>query len=706
MFNNLSISKKIHIPLVASIIFGFVVILVNYYYSMQDMKDNVYEAQDKTLRSSYKEAVNSKESIGLTNAINIAKNYDVVRALKYNDRELAIKGLNLISKEFKDFTEYSNIKIHIHDAKVHSFLRAWKPEKFGDDLKSFRKTIVDVKNNKKPIIAIELGRAGLVLRGLAPIVEDNTYLGSVEFMQGLNSIVKQARKNEGFEMVVVMKDDFLSTATALKDAPKVSNYILAVNESAIDKNFFNSLKDIDLSKTSTFKTTKDYFVISEPIKDFSNNIVGYAVVGNKLSNVNSVIDKSASSLLRQVYIMAFVFLIVLVFLMMIIKIAVVNPIVNLDKVAQELAQGDADLSKRLPVKTEDELGHASRSFNEFLNKVEKLSQDAKDEALRAIESEKAVKESIDKNRVNLTLSDEMIKGAINNAQNLSQSMQENVENVNHVNKLNRDTEDVISKVTLSTDEVISTISNITQMISESRLSSEQLNSNVEEIYNVISLIKDISDQTNLLALNAAIEAARAGEHGRGFAVVADEVRKLAERTQKATSEVEANISVLKQNSTSMAENSELIEVHAQSSQEKLDLFKDTLSELINNSEQITKDNTSIGHELFVNMAKLDHMVLKNNTYSAAFEGKTNSYEGDHTTCRLGKWYQTDGKESFGKSANFASLLNPHMQIHKNISTITNMIKDGNIDSDELIKLFKENENISKEMFAILDKIVA
>jgi len=706
MLNDLSISKKIHIPLIASIIFGFAVILVNYYYSMQDMKENVYKNQEKTLRSSYKEAMHSKENIGLTNAINIAKNYDVVRALKYNDREIAINGLNLVSKEFKEFTEYNNIKIHIHDANVHSFLRAWSPKKFGDDLRSFRKTIVDIKNNKKPIVAIELGRAGLVLRGLAPIVEGNSYLGSVEFMQGLNSIVKQARKNEGFEMVIVMKNDFLSTATALKDAPKLSNYTLAVNESAIDKNFFNSLKNTDISKTSTFEIADEYFVISEPIKDFSGDIVGYAVVGNKLSNVNSVIDKSASSLLRQVYIMAFVFLLILIFLMMIIKVAIVNPIINLDKVAQELAQGDADLSKRLPVKSKDELGDASESFNEFLNKVEKLSIDAKDEALRAIESEKAVKESMDKNRVNLALSDEMIKGAINNAQNLSHTMQENVQNVENVNKLNKDTEDVISKVTLSTDEVISTISNITQMISESRLSSEQLNSNVEEIYNVISLIKDISDQTNLLALNAAIEAARAGEHGRGFAVVADEVRKLAERTQKATSEVEANISVLKQNSTSMAENSELIEGHAQSSQEKLDLFKETLSELIKNSEQITKDNTSIGHELFVNMAKLDHMVLKNNTYSAAFEGKADSYEGDHTMCRLGKWYQNEGKENFGANPSFSSLLEPHAQIHKNIFHITKMIKDGNADSDELIKLFKENEHISKEMFDILDNIVS
>ncbi|MDD2448963.1 MAG: methyl-accepting chemotaxis protein [Sulfurimonas sp.] len=706
MFNDLSISKKIHIPLIISVIIGFVIILVNYYYSMQDMKDNVYSSQEKMLRSSYKEAIKSKENIGLTNAINVAKNYDVVRALKYKDREIAIKGLGLISKEFKDYTEYQNIKIHIHDAKIHSFLRAWSPDKFGDDLSSFRKTIVDVKNSKKPIVAIELGRAGLILRGLAPIVEDNTYLGSVEFMQGLNSIVAHARKSEGFEMVIVMKNDYLSTATALKDAPKTSNYTLAINEKVTDKEFFKSLNNLDLSAIPTFQIADDYFVISEPIKDFSGDIVGYAVIGNKLSNVNSVIDKSASSLIRQVYIMAVVFLVILIFLMMIIKVAVVNPIVNLDKVAQELAQGDADLSKRLPVISHDELGDASKSFNEFLNKVEKLSMDAKNETQRAIESEKAVKDSMDKNRLNLALSEEMIKGAISNAHNLSQSMQENVQNVENVNKLNRDTEDVISKVTLSTDEVISTISNITQMISESRLSSEQLNSNVEEIYNVITLIKDISDQTNLLALNAAIEAARAGEHGRGFAVVADEVRKLAERTQKATSEVEANISVLKQNSTSMAENSELIEGHAQSSQEKLDLFKDTLAQLIMNSEQITKDNTSIGHELFVNMAKLDHMVLKNNTYSAAFEGKANVYEGDHTTCRLGKWYQKEGKESFGAKPSFASLLNPHAQMHKNISHITQMIKDANIDPEELVKCFKENEHISQEMFNILDEIVS
>jgi methyl-accepting chemotaxis protein len=680
---------------------------MNYYFSIAEMKKNVHKTQQKSLRSLFKESLKSKENIGLTNAINIAKNYDVIRALKNNDRNIAINGLSSISKEFKEYTNYNNIKIHIHDANVHSFLRAWKPEKFGDDLSSFRKTILSVKTNKKPIVAIELGRAGLVLRGLAPIFDEGNYIGSVEFIQGLNSIVKSARDINGFEMAIVMKNEYLSTATALENAPKIGNYTLAVKQKVLNKDFIKDLKNIDISNTNSLLLAGNYYVVSQPIKDFSDKVVGYALVGNKVINVESVISQSEDSLMRQVYIMALIDIFMLVFLTIIIRMAVLNPIVNLDEVAKELALGDADLSKRLPVKTQDELGHASASFNKFLDKVQAISDDAKEEALRAVESEKAVKQSMDKNRLNLALSEEMISGAIDNANNLSESMMSNVENVNNINELNKETQDVISKVTASTDEIIHTISNITEMISDSRVSSEQLNSNVEEIFTVISLIKDISDQTNLLALNAAIEAARAGEHGRGFAVVADEVRKLAERTQKATSEVEANISVLKQNSTSMAENSELIEEHAHSSQDKLDMFKTTLGELVVNSGKITQDNAIIGHELFVNMAKLDHMVLKNNTYSAAFEGKATPCEGDHTTCRLGKWYNGKGKESFGSKSEFASLAKPHAQIHKNIAQIMKIIEDNNsISSDELIETFKDTENKSKEMFVLLDSIVS
>lgn len=201
---NISISKKIQIPLIISILIGFVIISINYFYSINDMKADIYKKENSSLRSLYTDLSKNKKDIGLTNAINIAENYYTIRALKENNRDIAVKGLSSLSKTFKDNTDFNNIKIHVHDADVKSFVRSWSPEKFGDDLSSFRQSIVQVKETKKPLVTIEVGKAGLVLRGISPVIDTGAYLGSVEFIQGLNSIVSSAKKSDNVDIVVLL----------------------------------------------------------------------------------------------------------------------------------------------------------------------------------------------------------------------------------------------------------------------------------------------------------------------------------------------------------------------------------------------------------------------------------------------------------------------------------------------------------------------
>ncbi|MBZ7991790.1 cache domain-containing protein [Campylobacter sp. RM9331] len=330
-----------------------------------------------------------------------------------------------------------------------------------------------------------------------------------------------------------------------------------------------------------------YYVEKDSFNDYVYISVIYLVEAKEeIAEISAkVLDKKNEVVLNYSVFAVILCIIILALWLIVIRIWISKPLNELTQKAYDLSKGDGDLTKLLEIKGKDEIASASKAINDFIGKIRILINEVKQISYE-----------------NKTIAAELSSVSMQTGKRSEESFNI-VENVVEEGKLTKDSlssginsandsKNELRGSTTSIHETINAINSLTNQINhsadiESALASkiEQLSRDADNVKSILEIINDVADQTNLLALNAAIEAARAGEHGRGFAVVADEVRSLAERTQKSLSEINATISVIVQGikdaSEQMSDNSKQIS--------NLTNVANGSEELIKNMEQKLKE---------------------------------------------------------------------------------------------------------------------
>lgn len=462
-------------------------------------------------------------------------NPDIIKAFADGDRELL--G-TLLAPLYADWEkEYNVAQLQFITPEINSFYRAHQPDNYGDNL-SFRPGLSQVIETQQPLTSIESGVAGYGLRCIIPLWEQDRFLGACEVGISLNKVVEQA----------------------LKDQPgSYSLYGLSNSEPeklwGHDMNVTLDPPDIEKlhQGQAFFRNSPDnkLTMIMLPIKSSGNEVIAY--VQGELSR-DSILraEKTAQTRTLITMLLALFLLCGLVYVLLYRALQSLKP---LQEAMKTVSSGD--LTKEVSFTSrQDEIGQVTADLDQLLRKVKTVFQslftttsnlnsnatfmnDVTTSSVaklnRSINALQELSQDLDKAGKNLQQADigvEEIAAASQMVAEQTQNMQESYITLTEVARSGKENlSQVVQSINKLKESSIDTIENARELEVISR-----------DIGAISSTIMAVSDQTNLLALNAAIESARAGEHGRGFSVVAEEVRKLAEETAQYAQQINKLIS--------------------------------------------------------------------------------------------------------------------------------------------------------------------
>ena len=589
--------------------FALVIILVIAIFVpviIQQVSGVIEQAENRELHEAYKkaqDAINVKGQLAKAMSLIVASTPQVQREFSDGNREALAQWTVPLFKDLKSKFAVRQFQFHLPPAT--SFLRAHKPAKFGDDLSSFRKTVLETNSKKVLIDGLEKGVAGLGIRGIAPITQNAIHLGSIEFGMSFGQpFFDQFKLEHGNDISLFIKSNGeFSTFGSTHDETRSTD--------AQKKTAFNGKPVVNYASTES----GNFAVYLHDIKDFSGDTIGVIEIALDRSEYLSALSRIKNIIL----LLGMVALVGGLFIAWLIGMGITRPLKEAVNAMDDIAQGEGDLTRRLSEEGKDEIAQLSTAFNHFAEKIRQIIQQvvtSSNQLSQSASEMSVVTQETSSGIYQQQAETDQLATAMNE---MTATVQEVANNAAHAAESARNANSTTDEGQKVVNRVISSINSLAHDIDQSSGVIGQLETESKNIGSVLDVIRGIAEQTNLLALNAAIEAARAGEQGRGFAVVADEVRTLASRTQQSTEEIQSMIQMLQQGTeeaVSVMENSSSKTLDSVSTAAEAGEALNTISDAVNSITDMNLQIASAAEQQGAASEEINRNVININEIAA------------------------------------------------------------------------------------------